>query len=136
MRERGSALITAVISIMVLLLVSGVFFSVVLYQTKVETSEEKALRAYYVAEAGINYEVAAVLAAKDNIPPGDPIPDDFQIDPSLPQSDVSFGGGTFTVSWHDNHDYTFMVKSIGTYEGITRTLEETYKYNADHVPTP
>jgi len=106
--------------VMVLMMIAGVFFSVVNYQAKVITSEEKALKAYYLAEAGINYEIAAVLS-----------------NPNLAQNtrelvEEPFGteyGGEFEVRWvDDGNTYTFHVTSSGTYQGITRTLTEQYKY--------
>lgn len=101
-------------------MIAGVFFSVINYQTKVVTSEEKGLRAYYLAEAGINYEVAAVLNDR-NLPQNTPV---RIVNP--------FGeeyGGEFTVQWvDDGNTYTFHVTSSGTYQGITRTLVEQYKY--------
>lgn len=123
MRERGSALLTAVVAVMVLLLISGAFFSTIIFQSKLESSEEKAIRAYYLAEAGINYEIASVLN-----------------DQALAQNTFvvvssPFGpeyGGQFTTKWVDDaNTYTFTVTSNGTYLGITRTLKEQYKY-----PTP
>jgi len=126
MRERGSALLTAVVAVMVLLLISGAFFSTIIYQSKLETSEEKALKAYYMAEAGINYEIAAVLNSRIAPSP-----------PSLPQNTTvlvpsPFGatyGGQFNAQWlDDGNTYTFTVTSDGSYQGITRTLKEQYKY--------
>ena len=121
MRQRGSALLTSVMVVMVLFLISGIFFSIVMYQTRLETSEEKALRAYYLAEAGINYEIAQVL--NQATPP--------------PQNNwttvgAPFGadyGGEFSVQWvDDGNGHTFTVTSSGTYQGIKRTLKEQYKY--------
>lgn len=134
MRERGSAMLTAVIAIMVLLMISGVFFSLVNYQFKIETSEEKGLKAYYMAEAGINYGVA--LVRKD---PGAYFTDTSpyltkkdlvkQVNPFGPQDK-----GTFEVSLEIHpsvQNYTFTLTSIGYYpdeQGIKRVLEEQYTY--------
>ncbi|AHF08634.1 hypothetical protein [Desulfitobacterium metallireducens] len=60
MRDRGSALLTSVIAIMVFLMISGIMFSIVNYNHRLETSEEQGLRAYYLAEAGANYGIAMV----------------------------------------------------------------------------
>src|ERR1700687_3010262 len=60
MKERGSAMLTAVIATMVLLLISGIISSVIIYQFKLESTEDKGLKTYYIAEAGINYGVASV----------------------------------------------------------------------------
>ena len=126
MRERGSALLMSVVAVMVLLLISGAFFSTIIYQSKLETSEEKALKAYYLAEAGVNYEIAAVLNSR--IAPSPPLLPQYT--PVLVPS--PFGttyGGQFSVQWVDDaNTYTFTVTSDGTYQGITRTLKEQYKY--------
>jgi len=122
-RERGSALLTALVAVMILMLIAGISFAVVNSQAKVESSEERALRAYYLAEAGINYEIAAVLNDR-NLPQNTPIQ---IVDP--------FGagyGGEFSVQWEDDgNTYTFHVTSTATYLGVIRTLTEQYKY-----PTP
>lgn len=122
MRERGSAMLTAVVAVMVLLLISGAFFSTIIFQSKLETSEEKAIRAYYLAEAGINYEIAVVLNNWAL-----PLPQNTPVLVSSP-----FGaayGGQFTTKWvDDGNTYTFTVTSDGSYQGITRTLKEQYKY--------
>lgn len=76
MRERGSALLTAVVAVMVLLLISGILFSFVKNQFKLQTGEEKALKAYYLAEAGASYGVAFSNAyvLNNEIAEGDLIP--------------------------------------------------------------
>lgn len=58
MRERGSALLTAVVAVMVLLLISGILFSFVKNQFTMQTGEEKALKAYYLADAGTSFGIA------------------------------------------------------------------------------
>lgn len=119
MRERGSALLTVVVAVMVLLLISGAFFSTIIFQSKIESSEEKGLRAYYLAEAGIQYGIAKVLDG--NIKKGDPLPTDETTNP--------LGGGNFAVKWQDNpSEPSFIVTSTGTYSGITRVKTAEYKY--------
>ena len=63
MRERGSAMLTAVVAVMVLLLISGILFSFVNNQFKMQTTEEKALKAYYLADAGTSYGIAVMVNA-------------------------------------------------------------------------
>ncbi|HEY8909671.1 MAG TPA: hypothetical protein VIM51_05255 [Desulfosporosinus sp.] len=63
MRERGSAMLTAVVAVMVLLLISGILFSFVNNQFKMQTTEEKALKAYYLADAGTSYGIAFMVDA-------------------------------------------------------------------------
>lgn len=133
MKERGSALLTAVIAIMVLLLISGVFFTFVNYQFKLETSEEKGLKAFYMAEAGINYGVAMVR----NNPStyfGD---NSYLTKKELVKLDNPFGAqdkGSFDVFlqiYPSDKYYIFTVTSTGYYpdeQGIKRQLEEQYTF--------
>ncbi|KLU58557.1 hypothetical protein CEB3_c45730 [Peptococcaceae bacterium CEB3] len=133
MRERGGALLTALVAIMVLLLISGVFFTFINQQFKMETSEEKGLKAYYLAEAGINYGVVAV---RQN-------PSEYFAVPYLNQATKLSGmpltgpfgtayGGSFNVSVQTDDsnakDYSVVVTSVGTYNGFQRTLREKYQF--------
>lgn len=134
-RQRGSALLTAIVAVMVMLLISGVFFTLVNQQFQMETSEEKGLKAYYLAEAGINYGVVAV---RQN-------PSEYFVVPYLQQATELLGmpqtgqdpfgpayGGGFDVSvlTDDSNptDYIVTVTSVGTYNGIQRTLQEKYQF--------
>ncbi len=63
MRERGSALLISVVAVMVLFLISGILFSFVKNQYNMLTSEEKALKAYYLADAGTSYGIACIIAS-------------------------------------------------------------------------
>lgn len=134
MRERGSALLTSIIAIMVLLMISGVMFTFINYQFKLETSEEKGLKAFYMAEAGINYGVAMVRSNpeeyfKDNSP--------YLTKQDLVTKTNPFGTeykGEFDVSLEihpSEENYTFTITSIGYFpdkQGIKRVLEEQYTY--------
>jgi len=138
-------MLTAVVAIMVLLLISGIFFSIINYQFKLETSEEKGLKAYYLAEAGINYGVALVRQDPQYyFDPDQPYlyPDKHR--PNLPEDPLQapdptiyrvrdqggqvavplsnpFGGnylGVFDVyvrTYESTNQYTFTVTSIGYY---------------------
>lgn len=61
MRERGSALLTAVVAVMILLFISGLVFSFVNNQAKMQSTAEKAIKAYYLAEAGTTYGIAFMI---------------------------------------------------------------------------
>lgn len=126
MKDRGSALLTAVISILILSLISGVFFSMVMSQTKLETSEEKGLVAYYLAEAGVQYGISVVLDG--NIKKGDPLPAPETVNDPFGQ------GGSYKVQWQDNGDEpSFVVTSTGTYSGVIRKKAAEYTYADDSV---
>lgn len=147
MRDRGSALLTSVIAIMVLLSISGVFFAVVNYQSKLETSEEKGLRAYYLAEAGINYGVAQMYnkSKEDylndtNNPFNPQSPYMTGSNPvqlsNMPQS-LEGNQGVFYVSiktYPSTEKFIFTVTSTAYYpneHGIKRVLQEQYS-----IPKP
>lgn len=120
MKDRGSALLTSVVIVMVLLLLSGIFFKTVIYQAKNESSEEKALRAYYLAEAGLSYGTAKVLNQPFVLTWTDPGPVAFP-----------YGyGGLFQVQIEiDALDNTFEVTSTGYYpdiNGVKRAISAQY----------
>lgn len=113
MKERGSALLTVVISIIVLSLISGIFFSTVVSNVKVVNSEEKGLMAYSLAEAGIQYGLGQLLhnefKAGDDFPPPQSIPNPFG------------NGGSFSIEWVEiPEEDSFMLVSTGTYDKVTR----------------
>ena len=128
MRERGSALLASFTAILILLLISGIFFSMIISRYSVESSEEKGLKAYYLAEAGIQYGIAEVLNGKSLKPPeGSEVP--IVIEPvtiNNPFDDPSYEG-SFTVHWEDKGS-TFIVQSKATYNGVIRQLEAEFSY--------
>lgn len=153
MRDRGSALLTSVIAIMVLLAISGVFFSIVNYQSKLQSSEEKGLRAYYLSEAGINYGVAQMYnkTKEDYIniidnpfneqsrymtdPEPVELPKMFQQLEQVGISDpeVSYVS-VYIKSYPSTEKFVFTVTSTAYYpneQGIKRTLQEQYS-----IPKP
>ncbi len=121
MRERGSALLVSVVAISILLLISGVFFSSVIAGYRVETSEDKGFKAYYLAEAGIQYGRFQVLNQSPSA--------------SVTQTIVTPYKGEFTVEWRivDPTLKIYEIKSLGTYSGTTRTLKAQYTRTS---PTP
>jgi hypothetical protein len=114
MRERGSALMVSVIGITILLLISGIFFSTVVSDYRIETSEEKGLKAFYLAEAGIQYGIFQAI--------------EIDKDGSKTEILTEPYKGTFTVSWQevDKNKKIYLIQSEGTYAGITRKLEVNY----------
>lgn len=120
MRERGSALLVAVVSVMVLLLISGMFFSLTTNQMKSNSYEERAIKSYYLAQAGVFYGVAKLKAGfvpelnEDGISDPDP-----KIDP--------FGyGGQFTVRW-EKFESGYLINSIGSYGKDTGQVDRILK---------
>ena len=126
-KDRGSALLTAVISIMILVSISSVFFTMVMSNTKVQSSQEKGLTAYYLAEAGVQYGIAKILDG--NIKKGEDLP------PEPETVNDPFGqGGSFIVAWKNSASgASFIVTSTGTYSGIIRKKTAEYKYGEGSV---
>ena len=129
MRERGSALLTAVISVTVLLLISGIFFSLVNDQMKSNSYEEKAIKSYYLAQAGVFYGIAKIRV--DNVPTS--VAGEIKQDVPNP-----FGyGGRFRVIWEKSVDELYLYYTItgtgwygsGTGE-VQRSLKAFYKVSA------
>jgi len=126
MRERGSALLVAIISVTVLMLISGVFFSLVTDQRKSNAYEERAIKSYYLAQAGVFYGIAKIRAT--TVPTPDATGKSIQ-DPII----NPFGyGGQFSVEWQKSLDglyYTITSKGLygsGTNE-VVRSLQAYYK---------
>ena len=140
MKERGSAMLTAVIATMVLLLISGIISSVIIYQFKLESTEDKGLKTLYIAEAGINYGVYSVrndpntffqetyISASTHL---------YETPINIPTITNPFGpayGGVFDVyvqTYYDPISYIFTVTSTGYYPdqtGIKRTIEQQYTF--------
>ncbi|MHB1653748.1 MAG: hypothetical protein ACYCVD_14925 [Desulfitobacteriaceae bacterium] len=111
MRERGSALFTAMVAVMVLLLISSIFFATIINQIKTETSEERGLKAYYLAEAGLSAGAAAVLnRPAEYFSPNPPSPPTGP-NPLWP----NYGGGSFEVRIQIQPPNMFIVTSTGYY---------------------
>lgn len=115
MKDRGSALLTAVIAVAVLALIAGTFFSLSASRARMETSEEKGLRAYYMAEAGIQFGVGHAYKLMEI--PKEPV-----------TREEPFGkeyGGRFTVTYIPE-GATVIVRSTGEYRGVVRKIEAKF----------
>lgn len=154
MKDRGSALLTAVIAVTVLLMISGALLGIVNYQYRLESSEEKGLRAYYLAEAGTNYGIAVVksdVETKHNTTPPTPSPYDtvhytkeikdntmganypgvFDVEITIDKADIvrTVEPPLETIT---SASYVLTVESTGYYpdkQGIKRTLTEQYTFS-------
>lgn len=122
MGERGSALMVSVIGIGILLLISGVLYTSVISSYRLETSEEKALKAYYLAEAGIQTGIFHVVKESKESN------QDKLTEKSMTQTISDPYEGTFRVTWRESDIKAgiFSIQSEGTYEGISRKLEVEY----------
>ena len=131
MRERGSALLVAIVSVMVLLLISGVFFSLITDQMKSNSYEERAIKSYYLAQAGLFYGVAKL---KSGFVPELFVTSDGKKRSAVEPHDDPFEyGGQFTVQWEE-YESGYKIYSTGSYGEDTgqvdRTLQGYYKTSA------
>lgn len=135
MRDRGAALLMAMISIMILLLISSIFFTLVTNNLRTETLEEKILKSYTLAEAGINYTFASVL---NNIPTSG-TPDTMTVEPPATQDlytsedpNANFTIQAVTLAWgiHGTDPnpelVSITVQCKGSYKDVDRILQEQY----------
>lgn len=134
MKDRGSALLTSVISILILTLVSGVLFTVALSYAKVESSEEKGIIVYHMAEAGVQYGIAAILDAEAVDEATEENEEEIDVEPSSLELilgtseriiDTLYSDGEILVEWIDNTG-SIIVRSTATYNGVTRIKEAEY----------
>lgn len=110
--ERGAALLTAVVAMLVLSLIAATFFSLSASRSRMETSEEKGLRAYYLAQSGIQFGVAHAY-------------DLWEIPTEPVTVENPYGtayGGRFTVTWIEEED-KIIIRSTGEYRGVVRKIE-------------
>lgn len=131
MRERGSALLVAIVSVMILLLISGVFFSLVTDQMKSNSYEERAIKSYYLAQAGLFYGVAKL---KSGFVPELFVTSDGKKRSAVePHNDPFEYGGQFTVQWEE-YESGYKVYSTGSYGKDTgqvdRILQGYYKISS------
>jgi hypothetical protein len=124
MRERGSALFVAIVSVMVLLLISGVFFSLVTDQMKSNSYEERAIKSYYLAQAGVFYGIAKLRSGFE------PTLDDFGMSTEELHDDPFGYGGWFTVRW-EAFEEGYKITGTGSYGldtgEVFRTLQAYYE---------
>ncbi|CAA7601568.1 Hypothetical protein DEACI_2235 [Acididesulfobacillus acetoxydans] len=124
--ERGAVLLIAIICVMLLFLISGISFDLIVNHFRLETSQEKILKAYNMAESGINYEVAVVLAAMQKNPgqfPPPGVPGGTQL-PSGSPFGVEYG--SYAVDRVEFRSASVIITCTGTYQNVRRTLTEQY----------
>lgn len=54
-QDRGSALLTVIFIIIIFMIINGLFLFILSYRAKIENSEENTMKAYYLAQAAVNY---------------------------------------------------------------------------------
>jgi hypothetical protein len=154
-RDKGAALLMAIVSVMVLMLISSVFFTLVINRLRTETLEEKILKSYSLAEAGINFAFFYILSdpsVANNIYIQNPTTMPSTSYSNLSDlktaaekqsfyqsegSDAKIAIDDVILAWghnpSDDKTYpnseqliTITVKCTGTYLSVSRTLEEQY----------
>ncbi|MDP4161021.1 MAG: hypothetical protein Q8911_14865 [Bacillota bacterium] len=127
-QERGSALLTVISIIMILMVLTGIYFFFLSYRAKIENSEENTMKAYYLAQAGVNYG-GYILKTSAVLP-----------DTNGTRIDDPFGyGGSFTVSYQFTPDtanvgcYYVNVSGTGYYPSginpVKRIINTSYFWN-------
>ncbi len=133
MKERGAALITVVMAMLVITMISGVFFFLVRSNMKLVNSEQGAILANNLADAGIQYGISLLLV--NEIKAGD---EPFSLEdlPSLanPPSDPLNNGGDFDIWWENGSEAnSFIIFSRGSYGKITRTKTAGFTIGTEGV---
>jgi len=113
MKERGSALLTVVISILLLTMTSGIFFSLAMSNTELVNSEKAAIIANNLADSGIQYGISVLKEIEFNV--GDELPS-----PETKSNPLGIGG-SFSVQWVElPEENAYMIISTGVYGKVTR----------------
>ena len=108
--ERGGVLVAALLTITVLIGLSGVVLRQGISHERERSSSQDDVRALYLAEAGVN-DALARLASGDTT------------DVGTADQQESLSNGSYWADLSDNGDGTFTVVSSGTARGRTRAVE-------------
>lgn len=108
--ERGGVLVAALLTIAVLLGLSGVVMRLGVSHTKERGSAQDDVRSLYLAESGINETLARLVSGN-------------AADLGSAQAPQTLSGGDYWADVTDNGDGTFVVLSAGRSNGRTRAIE-------------
>lgn len=109
--EKGMSLVILIVAITLTSLLGVGIISFMGAKQKTLVPQAKTYQAYTIAHAGIEFAIRYAYDNKDD--------NDFPGSHLLNKT-VSFGGGTFTITYdHVNNKLT----SVGTYETASRTIE-------------
>ncbi|TGE34194.1 hypothetical protein [Desulfosporosinus sp. Sb-LF] len=127
-QDRGSALLMVISIIMLFMVITGIYFFLLNYRSRIQNSEENTMKAYYLAQAAVNYggyilKTSAILPDTNGIRKDDP-----------------FGyGGSFTVTYEFTPDtinvgcYYVNVRGTGYYPSgvnpVKRIINTSYFWN-------
>ncbi len=125
-RRRGSALLPALVAVLVLAGLSALVFTLSLSHSNEVGQTGRELRALYVAEAGLGEALLAVAAA---VREGEDVPAEH----GSAEAPIELSGGRFWTTMQDNGDDTYTVVSTGWVNGSTRTIEAVLSHAGESV---
>ena len=109
--QNGSALILALIVLMIVAALSASMLSISTAKIRESEAGFDNLKAFYIAEAGINDAIAEISASKD-----------YHLD-GLGNVSGTFDGGHYTITAKNNGDRTWTLTAGGFYGNCSRSLQ-------------
>lgn len=126
-QHKGSVLILTLSLLTSAVVLVLVFLSMIKHDMRLFNSRSSAIKAFYVAEAGLNKALWYLLnTAPDTTASGtwrtSAYPSAAGPDPNDPREE-SFGGGTYVI-WVEDSATDILVSSLGTFQGAARTVQQ------------
>ncbi|KAF0134137.1 MAG: hypothetical protein FD145_893 [Candidatus Saganbacteria bacterium] len=107
--NRGFVLVAAIFVVITFAVLGVVIVSLMSGENILSLRDYNSIRAFQIAEAGLNYTVAYSLANDS----------DWSDNSGFTKN---FGGGSFTISYSDLARKSCVLKSTGTFNGISRSI--------------
>ena len=108
--ERGSAMLTAVVALSVLMGLSGAIMALTLSAKSETRSSEEGLKAMYLAESGISHAISNMVAGDMN-------------DVASAGAPQAFSNGSYWVQVADNLNETYTLTARATYDSGQGAIE-------------
>ena len=108
--QRGSAMLVAVLAIVVLTGMSGAILSMSMSSNSQQDAATDGVRASYLAETGISHALANLTSGDDT-------------DIGTANAPIAFSSGNYFADLADNGDGTYTVTSVGNAQGAQRVIE-------------
>ena len=119
--EKGFSLVVLIVAITLTSLLGVGIVSFMGAKQKTLVPQVQTYQAHAIAHAGIEFAIRYAYDNKDdNDFPGSHFP-----------KTISFGGGSFTIMYDSSNN---MVRSVGTYETASRTIELTNFRSYANIP--
>jgi hypothetical protein len=119
--DKGFSLIVLIVAITLTSLLGVGIVSFMSAKQKTLVPQVQAYQAHAIAQAGIEFAIRYAYDNKDD--------NDFP-NAHFPKT-ISFGGGSFTITYDRINN---VVRSVGTYETASRTIELTNFRNYANIP--